>query len=83
VRYMTHAPEKGIGMIGQPAAQYYFDRPLSVLFGEAFAAGFAVDGLVEAAFAADTERPADLTWISFPEIPPLMAARLRILRPGL
>jgi ubiquinone/menaquinone biosynthesis C-methylase UbiE len=83
VRYLTHGAEKGLGMYGQPAAQYYFDRPLSVLFGEAFAAGFAVDGLVEAGFKPDDSGPRQMDWQSFSEIPPLMAARLRLLRPGL
>jgi SAM-dependent methyltransferase len=81
-RYLTHGPKKGLAMIGQPSPHYYFDRPLSVLFGEAFAAGFAVDGLLEPAFSANDEGRRLTDWQQFNEIPPVLTARLRILRPG-
>jgi SAM-dependent methyltransferase len=82
-RYLTSAPKKGLAMIGQPAPHYYFDRPLSVIFGEAFAAGFAIDGLLEPAFAPEAEGKRLTDWQQFSEIPPVLAARLRVLRPGL
>jgi SAM-dependent methyltransferase len=82
-RYLTNGPKKGLAMVGQPAPHYYFDRPLSVLFGEAFAAGFAVDGLLEPSFGAEDVGNRTTDWQQFKEIPPVLAARLRILRPGM
>jgi ubiquinone/menaquinone biosynthesis C-methylase UbiE len=82
-RYLTSEPKKGLAMIGQPAPHYYFDRPLSVLFGEAFAAGFAVDGLLEPSFRAEDEGNRTTDCQQFKEIPPVLAARLRILRPSM
>jgi SAM-dependent methyltransferase len=82
-RYLTNSPKKGLAMIGQPAPHYYFDRPLSVLFGEAFAAGFAVDGMLEPAFAPEDEGKRLTDWQQFSEIPPVLTARLRLVRPEL
>ncbi|MFL5761178.1 MAG: class I SAM-dependent methyltransferase [Thermomicrobiales bacterium] len=82
VRYLTNSPQRGLAMIGQPVPHYYFDRPLSILFGEAFAAGFVVDGLLEPSFAAEEEGNRTTDWQQFKEIPPVLVARLRILGPG-
>jgi hypothetical protein len=79
--YLTHSPKKGLAMIGQLAPHYYFDRPLSVLFGEAFAAGFAIDGLLEPAFSPEDEGGRVIDWMQFQEIPPVLTARLRVLPP--
>ncbi|MEA2511894.1 MAG: hypothetical protein QOJ59_1381, partial [Thermomicrobiales bacterium] len=52
---------------------------LAELFGACFAAGFVLDGLEEPAFepgTADAGRP--FSWVNFPEIPPVLAARLRV-----
>jgi len=46
-RYLPLGPEKGVGIPGQPAAHYYFHRPLSVLFTSCFRAGFVLSGLEE------------------------------------
>jgi hypothetical protein len=71
----------GIGIHGQPASHYYFNRPLHVLFTICFQAGLVLDGLEEPAF----NHPQDgsqsqrlLTWINYHEIPPVLVARLRI-----
>src|SRR2546423_4561517 len=50
-KYLTATAHRGLGIIGQPQPHYYFDRPLSVLFGECFAAGFALDAMEEPSFA--------------------------------
>ncbi len=83
VRYLTHAPSKGLAMVGQPVPHYYFDRPLSVLFGEAFTAGFAVDGLLEPSFTPENDESRTSEWQVHREMPAALIARLRLLRPGM
>ena len=79
--YLHARPQKGIAMAGQPVLQYYFDRPLHVLFNACFHAGLVLDGLEEPAF----NHPHDgsqsrrlFSWINYSEIPPVLVARLRI-----
>jgi 2-polyprenyl-3-methyl-5-hydroxy-6-metoxy-1,4-benzoquinol methylase len=79
-RYLAQPPARGLAVNGQPVPHYYFHRPLHVLLGAAFAAGFVLDGLEEPAFAAappDSHRL--LSWDHYPEIPPVLACRLRVL----
>lgn len=77
--YKNVSAEKGLGIIGQPKAQYYFHRPLGELLQTGFDAGFVLDGLEEPAFdeTADPSRP--FSWENFTEIPPVLVARLRLL----
>jgi hypothetical protein len=78
IRYKSLGPGKGLGVIGQPLPQYYFDRTLSTLFGAFFAAGFVLDGLEEPAFTEATADPDRVfSWDNFPEIPPVLVARVR------
>ena len=74
--YITPTAGKGVGIPGQPAPQYYFDRPLSVLFRTFFDAGFVMDALEEpmAEMRTDGDRP--LSWSNFSEIPSVLAARM-------
>jgi len=74
--YIRPRSVKGVAMRGQPAAQYYFDRPISVLFNMCFRAGFVLDGLEEPTFAvaAASGRP---TWSNITQIPPALVARMR------
>jgi 2-polyprenyl-3-methyl-5-hydroxy-6-metoxy-1,4-benzoquinol methylase len=80
--YLHSGPAKGVAMIGQPVSQYYFDRPLHVLFNACFRAGLVLDGLEEPAF----NHPHDgskvgsmvVSWTYYKEIPPVLVARLRI-----
>lgn len=76
--YKDVKPQKGLGIIGQPAAQYYFHRPISELFQVGFDAGFVLDGLLEPAFdeTADPARP--FSWANFTQIPPVLVARMRL-----
>jgi hypothetical protein len=70
-----------MGAPNEPVPHYYYHRPLHQLLGEAFAAGLFLDGLEEPAFGAEEADPArPLAWHSFPQIPPVMAARLRPAR---
>lgn len=80
--YLHNVPQKGVAMIGQPASQYYFDRPLHVLFDACFKAGMVLDGLEEPAFnyPQDGSKVGSMviSWTYYKEIPPVLVARLRI-----
>ncbi|GCE24199.1 class I SAM-dependent methyltransferase [Dictyobacter kobayashii] len=79
--YLHNQPQKGIGIIGQPVPQYYFDRPLHVLFGACFKAGLVMDGIEEPAFNHPydgSHRPRSFGWANYSEIPPVLAVRLRV-----
>ena len=75
-RYATAATGEGVAIYGQPAKQLYFDRPLNGLLRPFFESGLAVDGLEEPAFP-QPDGPVPLTWDALPEIPPVLAVRLR------
>ncbi len=77
VNYSTPAASKSIGVSGQPVPHYYFHRPLSMLFGHCFNAGFVLDGLEEPAFHGETHSGRPLSWENFADIPPVLVARLR------
>ena len=79
-RYLGFLPTKGVAIIGQPRKQYYFDRPLSVLFSTCFRAGFVMDGLEEPAPATPAQAGRPLSWSSFSEIPNILVARLRLAK---
>lgn len=79
--YLHFSPQKGVGMPGEPAPHYYFDRPLHVLFNACFQAGLVLDGLEEPAFNPpdDGSQPSNvLSWANYREIPPVLVARLHI-----
>jgi len=80
-KYLSVGPTKGIGSRGQPALQYYFHRPISVLFDACFRAGFVLDGLEEPAFRHESNDPRALNAGNFREIPLVLAARLRLPPP--
>jgi 2-polyprenyl-3-methyl-5-hydroxy-6-metoxy-1,4-benzoquinol methylase len=74
--YARPRPAKGLAMKDQPVAQYYFDRPVSVLFNACFSSGFVLDGLEEPTFQTsnDDGRP---NWRNITEIPPVLVARMK------
>jgi len=77
--YLHLPPVKGAGAPGEPAPHYYFHRPLGELLGAAFAAGFALDALLEPAFSeADAEAADGLSWLNLNQIPPVLTGRLRL-----
>jgi 2-polyprenyl-3-methyl-5-hydroxy-6-metoxy-1,4-benzoquinol methylase len=76
-RYLTQETHRGLGIIGQPEPHYYFDRPLSVLFGDCFAAGFLLDAIEEPSFVGREAPERPFSWDNYPEIPPVLVARLR------
>ena len=77
--YMTPSARRGLALRGQPKPQVYFHRPLQVVFGAAFEAGFVLDALEERAFPPDHPPGRNaLGWgPNFSEIPPVLVARLR------
>jgi 2-polyprenyl-3-methyl-5-hydroxy-6-metoxy-1,4-benzoquinol methylase len=79
-RYMSPSVARGLAIAGQPQPQLYFDRPLQMLFGTAFDAGFVLDGLEERAFPPDhAPKRGPLAWSgNFSEIPPVLVARMRL-----
>jgi 2-polyprenyl-3-methyl-5-hydroxy-6-metoxy-1,4-benzoquinol methylase len=75
-RYAEPVTVMGVAMAGQPVPQHYFHRPLSVLLGTFFEAGFVQDGLEEPVFPA--EAGASLFRTVFSTVPAAHVARLRL-----
>jgi ubiquinone/menaquinone biosynthesis C-methylase UbiE len=73
---------KGSGIPEQPEPQYYFHRPINVLFNTCFKYGFVLDDMEEpvfpAGFRSGTDSP--LAFSQMPSIPPILVARM-VLRP--
>lgn len=80
VGYSEPITTMGIAMLGQPAPQYYFHRPLSVLLGSFLAEGFVLDGLEEPTFDAHTDVASFFERV-FQKIPPALVVRLQLLSP--
>jgi hypothetical protein len=78
--YMTAGVARGAAIPGQPKPQLYFHRPLQVLLGAGFRAGFVLDALEERSFpAGHPHGRSPLAWGgNFSEIPPVMVLRLRL-----
>jgi hypothetical protein len=81
--YMTPVIARGLALRGQTTPHVYFDRPLQMVLGSAFAAGFVMDALVERAFPKDHPRNKNpLSWGgNYSEFPPALLARMRL--PGI
>ncbi|HET6252338.1 MAG TPA: class I SAM-dependent methyltransferase [Tepidisphaeraceae bacterium] len=75
--YLRPTAELSTGIINQPEPHPLFHRPLHLLLGECFAAGFVMDGLEEPAFAPDTPAKNAFSWAKRPQISPAMVVRLR------
>ena len=80
-KYITSSIEYAVALRDQPQPQLIFHRPIQVLFEAGFKAGFVLDGLEERAYPADQPHVGSPTfWGSnFSEIPPVLAARMRLL----
>lgn len=79
-KYIQPSVAKGIGIIGQPVPQYYFHRPIRVLFNICFGAGFVLDGIEEPVFDQPTEGTSPFGWANYKEIPPVLVARMRLMQ---
>jgi len=79
-RYMTPGIAKGLGIPDQPSPQLYFHRPLQMILGKMFDAGFVLDALEERAFPADHPVGRNpLSWSGrFSELPPVLIGRVRL-----
>ncbi|MBI1924808.1 class I SAM-dependent methyltransferase [Candidatus Poribacteria bacterium] len=77
--YIQPTTWKGLGIIGQPVPHYYFHRPISELFNTCFRVGFVLDGMEEPAFHPSTEGNWTFSWANYPEIPPVLVARMRLM----
>jgi ubiquinone/menaquinone biosynthesis C-methylase UbiE len=76
--YIESFSKKGVGAPNEPAPHYYYHRPLQLLLGEAFAAGFVLDALEEPAFTSQEAVDAsELSWGKVWQLPPVLAGRLR------
>jgi 2-polyprenyl-3-methyl-5-hydroxy-6-metoxy-1,4-benzoquinol methylase len=79
--YLSPTVARAAAIRGQPRPQLVFHRPLQVLLGAGFDAGFVLDGLEERAFPPDHpvgKNP--LGWgANFSEIPPVLVARMRLV----
>jgi 2-polyprenyl-3-methyl-5-hydroxy-6-metoxy-1,4-benzoquinol methylase len=78
--YSTPTAKKGLGIIGQPVTQYYFHRPLNVIFNSCFDAGFVLDRLEEPAFPEPLDREKAWSWSQCNRIPPVLVARMLVKR---
>jgi ubiquinone/menaquinone biosynthesis C-methylase UbiE len=78
-RYAESYALKGEGVLGQPALQWYFHRPIGTLIEAWTAHGFVVDAVREPCLAprTDTDRWR-LSWNNLPEMPPILVMRLRL-----
>ena len=78
--YISPKISQAAAIRGQPKPQLVFHRPLQVLLGAGFDAGFVLDGLEERVFPPDHpigKNP--LGWgPNFSEIPPVLVARMRL-----
>jgi 2-polyprenyl-3-methyl-5-hydroxy-6-metoxy-1,4-benzoquinol methylase len=79
-KYLGLTPQQAVGISGQPRPHYYFHRPLNALFGACFAVGLILDGLEEPTFPPAAPNLA-ARWDNVAEIPPILAARLRVAGP--
>lgn len=76
-RYSQPTVTKGLGMLGQPAPHYYFNRPLSLLLNTCFQAGLVLDALEEPVFGA-AAAPESAWAMTYQAIPAALVARLRV-----
>ncbi len=79
--YIRPFSRKGLGVKGQPTAHWYFHRPISMLFGACFDAGFVLDGIEEPVFEEREPGKWPGSWSNYTEIPPALIARMRLLQP--
>ncbi len=78
--YLKATQTRGLALENQPQPHTYFHRPLHILLNTAFKAGFVLDGLEEPAFPPEfAAKNNSINWKRFSEIPPVIAARLRLL----
>jgi SAM-dependent methyltransferase len=75
-RYLDETRRLGIGMLGQPEAQYYFHRPISSLLKPFFEAGLVLDAFEEPAFPDSAG--GSIFHQTFTRLPAALVCRLRL-----
>lgn len=75
--YLQPIAALSCGIINQPEPHYLFHRPMHLLLGSCFAAGFVVDGMEEPAFPPGMNAKSAFSWAKRPQIPPAMVVRVR------
>lgn len=80
--YITPTAQKGVFAEGQPVDHYYFNRPISDIFNAFFEEGFVLNGINEPAFKQGdiTTNTRWSSWEYFTEIPPVLVARMILLK---
>jgi ubiquinone/menaquinone biosynthesis C-methylase UbiE len=74
--YARPFSSRGIGVPGQPVEQWYFHRPLGMIFEPFFEHGFVLDGLDEPLVDPDHGRPGTPGHV-YTELPGVLVARMR------
>jgi SAM-dependent methyltransferase len=75
--YLVEKSSLGIGMVGQPRPQYYFQRPLSTVLRYFFQNGLMLDALEEPSYI-NLENSHTIHENVYKYIPPALICRLRI-----
>ncbi len=78
-RYASAYTARGLAMVGQPEAQYYFHRSICELYGVFFDAGFALNGIEEPCFSRTGTGGTVVSWANFTDVPPVLVSRMRLL----
>jgi ubiquinone/menaquinone biosynthesis C-methylase UbiE len=78
--YLSVYEIEGLGIPGQPSPQYYFHRPVSLLFNACFEAGFMLDSMEEPAIPPGNENSGTnpLSWARIHDVPQVLVARMRL-----
>lgn len=76
--YLNPQIAKGTGAPGEPAAHYYFDRPLHSILNSCFQTGFMMDGIEEPTFTQEAQPNRPFSWTNYQNFPPVLAVRLRL-----
>jgi SAM-dependent methyltransferase len=78
--YRSLTSGRGLALEGQPAAQWYFNRPLEETLRPFLEAGLVLDGLLEPTFDPADADPSQPEFV-YTELPAVLVARLRPAAP--
>ena len=76
--YALIAEFKGLGVIGQPEAQFYFHRPISYYLNICSSAGFILEQIQEPVFSDEIQPNRSFSWENYNLIPPVVIAGFRL-----
>lgn len=76
--YLIEKSYKGVGMIGQPKAQYYFHRSIDSILSRFFNNGFVLDAFKEPSFK-NNGNSSNIFENVYTNIPPALVCRLRLV----